>query len=84
MQKFVREEILKVRAVYRKTLFDNGKCHVDDWLVLNLMYRMSLNDFQNVFNEIHIPLTPIDKHKNVFGEKHPINGYRKSRTKIEK
>ena len=74
MQKFVREQILKARSVYRKTFFDNGKCQVEDWLVLNLTYSMFLKDSQKVFIEMHILLTPIDDHKTVFGEQPPIIG----------
>ena len=40
----------------------------------NLTYRMFLRDSQNVFNEIRILLTPIEKHKTRFGEKPPIIG----------
>lgn len=82
MQKFVREQILKARSVYRKTFFDNGKCQVEDWLVLNLTYSMFLKDSQKVFIEMHILLTPIDDHKTVFGEQPPIIGQRKFITKI--
>ena len=67
IQKFVRVQILKARAVSRKTLFNNAKCRLEDWLVLHLIYRMFFRDLREVFNEIHILLTPTEEHKNVFG-----------------
>ena len=39
-----------------------------------------LKDFQKVLNEAQILLTPNEEHKNVFGEKRPMIGWRKPRT----
>ena len=65
----------------RETLLSNERNpQVEDRLVLTLTYHPLLRDFQKVLNEVQILLTPNKEHKTVFGEKPPMNGWRKART----
>ena len=80
-QKLVREQIIKARAISRETLLNNERNpQVEDRVVLTLTYHPLLRDFQKVLNEVQILLTPNKEHKTVFGEKPPMNGWRKART----
>ena len=75
----VKKQILKSRIFYRDTLLDKVK-EVRNRLVLTLTYHPSIKNFQNVLNEAHILLTPNKKHRNVFGNKPPMIGWRKPRS----
>ena len=71
----VRKQILKARAFSRDTLLDKTKkVRNSDRLVLTLTYHPSIKNFQNVFNEAHILLTPNKEHRKVFGDKPPMIG----------
>ena len=53
---------------------------IEDRLVLNLTYHPLLRDSQKVLNVAQILLTPNEEHETVFGEKHPMTGWRKAHT----
>ena len=74
----VRKQILKARAFSRDTLLDKVKeMRNNNILVLTLTYHPSIKNFQNVFNEAHVLLTPNKEHRKVFGDKPPMIGWRK-------
>ena len=59
-------------------LNNESNSQVEDRLVLTLTYHPLLKDFQKVFNEAQILLTPNEEHKTLFGEKPPMIGWRKA------
>ena len=76
-QKLVRTQILKARALSRKTLLNNERNpQVEDQLVHNLTYH------QKVLNEAQILFKPNEEHKTVLGEKPPMIGCRKACTQV--
>ena len=52
----------------------------NDRLVLTLTYHFSIKSFQNVFNKVHIVLTPNKEQRKVFGDKPPMIGWRKPKS----
>ena len=77
----VRKQILKYGAFSRDTLLDRVKEVKNNYrLVVALTYHSSITNLQNVFNEVHILLTPNKEHRKLFGDNPPMIGWRKSKS----
>ena len=77
----VRKQSPKARAFSTDTLLDKVKeMRNNDTLALTLTYHLSIKNFQNVLNEVHILLIPNKEHCKVFGDKPPMIGWRKTKS----
>ena len=77
----VRKQIRKDRAFSRDTLLETVKeVRNNDRLALTLTYHPSIKNFLNVLNEAPILLTPNKEHRNVFGDKPPLIGWREPKS----
>ena len=78
----IRKQIIKARAVSRDISLDRVKeVKNNDILAITLTYHPSIKNFQNVLNEAHILLTPSKEHRKVFGDKTPVIGWRKLKSR---
>ena len=79
--KVVKKQILKIRAFSRDTFLDRDKeVKNNDKIVLTLTYHSPIKNFQNVFHETHILLTPNKDHRKVFGDDLPMIGWGKPKS----
>ena len=77
----IRKHILKARTFSIDNLINKVKeVKSNDRLVLTLTYHPCIKNFQNVFNEAHILLTPKKEHRKVFGNNPLMIGWRKPKS----
>ena len=76
----VRKQVLRAREHSRESLLKKVKSESDQKkMTFNITYYLVFQNLRNIFEELHILLTPDQEHKNVFQDI-PVVGFRNGKS----